>query len=92
LIESFAIVLTYRSKIPSLSGITEDDKMSRLSNGGITKTDYIISSNINKFVDMAVEANKGFVEMDITKQRGIIETMAAAQLTAETANIVDIPE
>jgi len=41
---------------------------------------------------MAVEANKGFVEMDITKQRGIIETMAAAQLTAETANIVDIPE
>lgn len=79
-------------KLDPLSGITEDDKMSRLSNGGITKTDYIISSNINKFVDMAVEANKGFVEMDITKQRGIIETMAAAQLTAETANIVDIPE
>ena len=79
-------------KLDPLSGITEDDKMSRLSNGGITKTDYIISSNINKFVDMAVEANKGFVEMDITKQMGIIETMAAAQLTAETANIVDIPE
>ena len=66
--------------------------MSRLSNGGITKTDYIISSNINKFVDMAVEANKDFSELDITKQRAVIEAMAAAQLSAETTAIIDIPE
>ena len=75
-------------KLDPLSGITEDDKMSRLSNGGITKTDYIISSNINKFVDMAVEANKDFIELDIVQQRAIIEQMAAGQMAAETAGII----
>ena len=75
-------------KLDPLSGITEDDKMSRLSNGGITKTDYIISSNINKFVDMAVEANKDFIELDIVQQRAIIEQMAAGQMAAETVGII----
>lgn len=75
-------------KLDPLAGITEDDKMSRLSNGGITKTDYIISSNINKFVDMAVEANKDFAELEVTKQRAVIEAMAAAQLAEETADLI----
>lgn len=75
-------------KLDPLAGITEDDKMSRLSNGGITKTDYIISSNINKFVDMAVEANKDFAELDVVKQRAAIEVMAAAQLADETVGII----
>jgi hypothetical protein len=71
-----------------LAGISEDDKMSRLSNNGITQLDYIISSNINKFVDLAIEANPGFVALDVTKQREIITAFAVAQEVAQTADLI----
>lgn len=79
-------------KLDPLAGVTEDDKMSRLSNGGITKTDYIISSNINKFVDNAIENDPGFIELDILEQRKIIEAMAVEQIKAETAGIIPVED
>jgi len=69
-------------KLDPLAGISEDDKMSRLSNGGITQLDYVTSSNINKFVDAAIEANNGFLELDIVKQKDVITKMAQAQIDA----------
>lgn len=52
-----------------LPNITEDDKMSRLSNRGITEITYIISSNIQEFVRRAIEENAGFPELDVKLQR-----------------------
>ena len=66
--------------IDPLAGITEDDKMSRLSNEGITKLDYVVSSNINKFVAQAIEANSEFDDLDIAAQKEIIYAMAQAQI------------
>lgn len=63
-----------------LSGISEDDKNSRLANDGITQLDYIVSSNINKFVDMANETIEGFDDLDIVKQKEIIYAMAKTQM------------
>lgn len=71
-----------------LSGISEEDKMTRLSNGGITKLDYIISSNINKFVSQALETIKDFDALDIPKQKEAIIKMAEEQIAGENADII----
>lgn len=56
-----------------LPNISEDDKMSRLSNKGITQETYVISSNIQSFVQRAIDTEKGFVEMDLEKQKEVME-------------------
>ncbi len=75
-------------KLDPLAGIAEDDKMSRLSNGGILLLDYIVSSNINKFVDVATEKNTGFADMDVTRQREIIYALATEQQGNEVAELL----
>jgi hypothetical protein len=78
-------------KLDPLAGISEDDKMSRLSNNGITQLDYIVSSNINKFVNEALEINNGFMDLDTKKQKAVIYGMAKAQMDEQTKDIIDIP-
>jgi hypothetical protein len=76
-----------------LANISEDDKMSRLSNNGITKESYIISSNINAFVERAIEDNASFVTLDITAQKEVIKKYAAEQLAATAAEVIpQVPE
>lgn len=55
-----------------LPNISEDDKMSRLSNKGITLETYVISSNIQAFVQRALEENEGFADMELQKQQEIM--------------------
>jgi hypothetical protein len=52
--------------------ITEEEKMVRLSNGGITKEDYVISSNIQQFVRRAIEENEDFNTLDMSERKDII--------------------
>lgn len=75
-----------------LAGISEDDKMSRLSNNGITQLDYVVSSNINKFVAELVEGTKGFVEMDITKQKEAVYKLGQAQMDDQTGAIIPLDD
>ena len=75
-------------KLDPLAGIAEDDKMSRLSNNGITQIDYIVSSNINKFVDIAMETVMNFADLDTTKQREAIYKLATEQETSYRATII----
>jgi hypothetical protein len=75
-------------KLDPLAGISEDDKMSRLSNSGITQLDYVVSSNINKFVDNAMETITGFVDMDTVKQREEIYKMAKAQMAEAVTDVI----
>lgn len=75
-------------KLDPLAGITEDDKMSRLSNNGITQLDYVVSSNINKFVAELVDKTTGFVDMDITKQKEAVYKLAKAQIDAGVTELL----
>lgn len=75
-------------QLDPLSGISEDDKMSRLSNEGITRMDYVVSSNINKFVSDAVETVPGFADKPVKEQKVIIYKMAAAQIAEQTTTML----
>jgi hypothetical protein len=55
-----------------LAGLTEDEKMSRLSNGGITELNYIISSNINTFIQRAVKKDGQFYSKNFDEQQRIM--------------------
>lgn len=64
---------------------TEDDKMSRLSNNGITLEDYVISSNIQQFVRRAMRDNKGFQTMDIGAKKQLISKYAQEVIASNSA-------
>lgn len=73
-------------KLDPMPNISEDDKMSRLSNNGITQENYVISSNIQYFVQRAIETENGFVDMDLEKQKEIM-TRYAQEVIALTQPI-----
>lgn len=49
--------------------ISEDDKQSRLASDGISKIDYVISSNIQEFVKRALLEDENFAMLEYEKQR-----------------------
>lgn len=63
-------------KLDPLPNITEDEKMSRLSNKGILPESYIISSNINEFVQRAIDEDEKFVEKPLKDQKGVMKKYA----------------
>jgi hypothetical protein len=69
-----------------LANITEDDKMSRLSNKGITDEAYVISSNIGQFIKRAIEENPKFPDMKPSEQ-GAIMSGYAKEVIAQTQPI-----
>lgn len=72
-------------KLDPLAGILEEDKMSRLSNKGITQLTYIVSSNIQEFVQQAVEEDSEFIFKDLTEQKKVITGMAQKILDEQEA-------
>jgi len=75
-----------------LANIPEDDKMSRLSNKGITLETYVISSNIHEFVQRAIEADKKFGEKDAKEQKAVIAGYAVEQIAAANADLIPVEE
>lgn len=59
-------------KLDPLPGVSEDEKMSRLSNKGILPEAYIISSNINEFVQRALDEDKEFSTKPLIEQKAIM--------------------
>lgn len=59
-------------KLDPLPNITEDEKMSRLSNKGILPESYIISSNINEFVQRAIDEDPRFAEKPLKDQKAVM--------------------
>jgi hypothetical protein len=59
-----------------LANITEDDKMSMLSNKGVTIEAYVTSSNISTFVKKAIEADPDFASKKPEEQRAVISAFA----------------
>lgn len=72
-----------------LPNISEDDKMSRLSNQGITLESYVISSNIQEFIQRAVQEEKGFLELELTKQKEILSGYAQEVITENGVSVND---
>src|SRR6476646_3704217 len=64
--------------------ITEDEKMGRLESGGITKEDYVISSNIQQFVRRAMEENEDFDTMDMQTRKKVIIKYAQDVIVANS--------
>lgn len=74
-------------KLDPLPNISEDEKMGRLSNKGITKETYIISSNINEFVQRAIDEDRDFPSKPLKEQKKVMlkyaEEIAAGLDTAK---------
>ena len=60
-----------------LPGISADEKMSLSQTGAIREIDYIISANIVRFVQIAIEQNKDFFSKSLEGKYGILEGFAA---------------
>lgn len=69
-------LLKLSMRLDPLPGLSEDDKMLRLSNYGITELDYIISCNIWQFTQRAIEENAEFYSMPMKEQKAIMRTYA----------------
>lgn len=63
-------------RLDPLPNISEDEKMSRLSNKGITQLAYVISSNIEELVRTALTDRDDFPTLGVKQQKEIIVSMA----------------
>lgn len=73
-------------ELDPLPNISEDDKQSRLSNKGITRETYIISSNIQQFIRRAILEDQKFVDMEVQKQMEVMSRYAKeVEVTFSTA-------
>lgn len=59
-------------KLDPLPGLSEDEKMSRLSNKGILPQSYIISSNVTEFVQRAIDEEKDFSGKKLKEQKAVM--------------------
>jgi len=78
-------------ELDPLYGLSEDEKMTRKSNGAITDIDYIISCNIVQFVRRAIESEKGFYKLTNEKKRELMRKYAEEIRKELIASQVEIP-
>lgn len=77
-------------RLDPLPNVTEEEKMTRLSNKGITLLNYVISSNIQAFVQRALNEDPNFAVLDLEVQIAKMQQYAQNQIDeqkkeAETA-------
>jgi hypothetical protein len=68
-----------------LPGLTDDEKMIRLANKGITQEDYVISSNIEMFVKRAINEDKQFLKKSWSDQVKLMKVYAKEKVKENTA-------
>jgi hypothetical protein len=66
-------------ELDPLAGVSDENKMLRLSNGGISRIDYVISSNITEFVRDAME-DKRFVTLTRSEKVKAIRALAEVKM------------
>lgn len=77
-------------KLDPLASVTEDNKMSMLSNKGITQVSYIISSNIQEFVKRAMLEDPKFAEKDTKKQLEVLKKYADEVVKSTEIKVDDL--
>lgn len=85
-------LVTLILQLDPLPNIGEDDKMSRLANKGITQEAYTISSNIQEFVQRAIDEDSKFSDKKLKEQKALMSKYAQEVITtqAKTAKIIPI--
>lgn len=76
-------------KLDPLPNVSQEDKMVMLSNTGISKETYIISSNINEFIQRALEENPRFADLKLPEQKDVLKVYAA-ELLQPVVNVDDM--
>lgn len=66
-------------------GISEDEKSTRLANKGISKQNYVISSNIHGFIDRAIIEDDDFLFKEKGEQLEVLKGFADEQIEADSA-------
>lgn len=78
--------LTLTLELDPLPNISEEDKVMRLQNKGITEEVYILSSNITWFIDKAIEEfGESFASITTKEQKEILLKYAQEQVSANSA-------
>ena len=72
-------------ELDPLPNITEDEKMSRLSNKGISLETYVISSNIHEFVQTAIDEDAKFVDKPLKEQKKVMKKYAQEAIAENNA-------
>lgn len=80
--------MTLVMNLDPMVGATEDEKMLRLQNGGVTRENYIISSNISSFVKRAMQENTDFITLSYDEQMAVMKGYANEIITAENTNLL----
>ena len=73
-------------ELDPLAGKTTEEKNETLMGGGVTREDYIISSNIRSMLSDAVEDNEGFFELSRKEKKAILQNLAKSKITAPILN------
>lgn len=63
-----------------IPGKSEADKAQMLNAGGVTQIDYIMSCNLERFIQKAMNDNEGFIDFTLDKQIPIIQKYATEKL------------
>ena len=84
--------ITMVLELDPLQGISDEEKMIRLSNRGISRLDYVISSNINQLIKAEIEGNPDFMNEDLQKKKQAIEKRAQMILSQIDSARIQIGE
>lgn len=79
-------------QLDPLPNVSEDSKMSMLSNRGITQETYIITSNIQSFVQQAIDEDPDFAERPLKEQKAKMQAYAQEQIAAADAARIQMPD
>lgn len=71
-------------RLDPLPNVTDESKMTMLSNKGISQESYVISSNIYEFVQRALDADPKFPDAKLIEQKAKMLEYAKAQIAAGT--------
>lgn len=71
-------------KLDPLFGKTDTDIAKSVGVGATPKWKYALHNEVNYFIDLAIEANPNFMELEMAEQRRIVEELAKAAVPAET--------
>jgi hypothetical protein len=75
-------------ELDPMVGATEEDKMVRLQNGGVTKPDYILSCNIVPFVKRAFQEDKEFSAKPYEEKMKVVRGYADEIIKAQIAEMI----
>jgi hypothetical protein len=81
--ESVRDLVSLTLKLDPLPNISEDEKMARLSNKGILQETYIVSSNINEFVQRALDEDSKFAGLPLKEQKAKLLAFATEIATKQ---------